>query len=69
MRHLTSVHLTGASMLVIALSAMGIGASAQEVVLPKPQPPFQGVIGRTVKDLSLISRKASKRRKELRTSF
>ena len=50
MRHLTSVHLTGASMLVIALSAMGIGASAQEVVLPKPQPPFQGVIGRTVKD-------------------
>jgi arylsulfatase len=29
---------------------MGIGASAQEVVLPKPQPPFQGAIGRTVKD-------------------
>jgi arylsulfatase A-like enzyme len=50
MGHLTFVHLTGVSMLVIALSAMGIGASAQEVVLPKPQPPFQGVIGRTVKD-------------------
>jgi len=27
-----------------------VGASAQEVVLPKPQPPFQGVIERTAKD-------------------
>jgi arylsulfatase A-like enzyme len=50
MRQLCSAHLTGVSILALALSVLGVGASAQDVVLPKPQPPFQGVIGRTVRD-------------------
>jgi arylsulfatase len=37
--------------LAICLLALStVGAFAQEVVLPKPQPPFQGRIGRTVQD-------------------
>jgi len=32
------------------LGLIAAGASAQESVLPKPEPPFQGKIGRTVKD-------------------
>ena len=38
---------------ILSISLLGfnaVGASAQEVVLPKPQPPFKGKIGRTVKD-------------------
>jgi Sulfatase len=50
MRQLCFAHLTGVSIFALLLSVIGIGASAQDVVLPKPQPPFQGVIGRTVKD-------------------
>jgi len=45
MKHLVSTIL---SMSILTFGAMG--ASAQEVVLPKPEPPFQGKIGRTVKD-------------------
>jgi arylsulfatase A-like enzyme len=50
MRHLSSLQLAVPTIFVLVLSAMGIGASAQEVVLPKPAPPFQGEIGRTAKD-------------------
>ena len=45
MKHLASTFL---SISILAFGA--IGASAQEVVLPKPESPFQGKIGRTVKD-------------------
>src|SRR5262245_10687814 len=48
MKHLHSLQLAILSISLLALSA--VGASAQEVVLPKPQPPFQGKIGRTVND-------------------
>ena len=48
MRHLGSARLTVVSIFVLALSA--IGASAQEGVLPKPLPPFEGKIERTAKD-------------------
>jgi hypothetical protein len=50
MRHFSSLQLAVPTIFVLVLSAMGIGASAQEVVLPKPAPPFQGEIGRTAKD-------------------
>lgn len=50
MRHLSSPQLAVPTIFVLILGAMGIGASAQEVVLPKPAPPFQGEIGRTAKD-------------------
>src|SRR5215470_11312738 len=48
MEHLRSLQLAILSISLLTLSAMA--ASAQEVVLPKPQPPFQGKIERTVKD-------------------
>jgi arylsulfatase len=35
---------------LILVSALGLGAYAQGKVLPKPEAPFQGKIGRTVKD-------------------
>ena len=50
MRHFVFPRLTVFSTFVLAFSAMGVGASAQESVLPKPQTPFQGKIERTVKD-------------------
>ena len=48
MKHLGTLQLAILSISLVAFSA--IGARAQEVVLPKPEPPFQGKIGRTVKD-------------------
>ena len=36
-----------ASLFVLLFCAIGIRASAQDSVLPRPQPPFQGKIGRT----------------------
>src|SRR5262249_16584649 len=48
MKHAQAIQLAILSIFVVAFSA--IGARAQEVVLPKPEPPFQGKIGRTVKD-------------------
>ena len=35
---------------VLGFGATGIRASAQDSMLPRPQPPFQGKIGRTVPD-------------------
>src|SRR5471030_3313921 len=48
MDHLGSLQSAVLSVSLLVLGALG--ASAQEVVLPKPQPPFQGVIGGTAKD-------------------
>ena len=48
MRHLRSLKLSLLSVCLLAFGA--VAASAQEAVLPKPEPPFQGKIGRTVKD-------------------
>jgi arylsulfatase A-like enzyme len=48
MRHLCSLRQAVLSMFLLALGVMV--ASAQESVLPKPEPPFQGKIGRTVQD-------------------
>ena len=48
MKYLSSLRLATFSMSLFALGA--VFASAQEAVLPKPEPPFQGTIGRTVKD-------------------
>ena len=48
MKHLGTLRLAILSISVLALGAEG--APAQEVVLPNPQPPFQGKIGRTVTD-------------------
>jgi arylsulfatase A-like enzyme len=48
MRHLGSLRLAILSMLLLTLGV--IAAVAQESVLPKPEPPFRGVIGRTVRD-------------------
>src|SRR5262252_7756184 len=47
MKHLGPLQLAILSMSLLALGARG--ASAKKV-LPKPQPPFQGKIGRTAKD-------------------
>jgi arylsulfatase len=47
-RHLGPLNLSILSVFLLALGA--VTASAQEAVLPKPEPPFQGKIGRTVKD-------------------
>src|SRR5450631_2510620 len=49
MRPLGSLQLAVPTIFVLVLSSMGI-SSAQEVVLPKPERPFQGEIGRTAKD-------------------
>src|SRR5262245_53826782 len=48
MKHAQAIQLAILSISLVAFGA--IGARAQEVVLPKPEPPFQGKIGRTVKD-------------------
>src|SRR5262249_55905800 len=48
MKHAQAIQLAILSISLVAFSA--IGARAQEVVLPKPEPPFQGKIGRTVND-------------------
>ena len=48
MKHPQAIQLAILSISLIAFSALS--ARAQEVVLPKPEPPFQGKIGRTVKD-------------------
>src|SRR5262249_48776398 len=45
MKHIVSTFL---SISILAFGA--IGATAQEVGLPKLKPPFQGKIGRTVRD-------------------
>jgi len=49
MRRHVFVHLVALAISAFILSAVGMGASAQSV-LPQPQPPFQGKIGRTAKD-------------------
>ena len=46
MKYLRSLRLSILSLIALG----GVYASAQEVVLPKPESPFQGKIGRTVKD-------------------
>ena len=48
MEHLRSFQMAVLSISLLALSA--VGAFAQDVVLPKPHPSFQGKIGRTVQD-------------------
>ena len=48
MKHPQAIQLAILSISLIAFSALS--ARAQEVVLPKPEPPFHGKIGRTVKD-------------------
>jgi arylsulfatase A-like enzyme len=48
MNLLGSLRLAMLSVLILAFGALS--ASAQDSVLPKPEPPFQGKIGRTVKD-------------------
>jgi arylsulfatase len=48
MSHLGSLRLAILSLSLLALSAAP--APAQESVLPKPEAPFQGKVGRTVKD-------------------
>jgi hypothetical protein len=48
MSHLGSLRLALLSLSLLALSAAP--APAQESVLPKPEAPFQGKIGRTVKE-------------------
>src|SRR5215468_1230796 len=51
MKHARAARLAPLSTFLLALLiAVGATASAQESVLPKPEPPFQGKIGRTVKD-------------------
>jgi len=50
MKHARAIRLALLSTFLLALIAVGASASAQESVLPKPEPPFQGKIGRTVKD-------------------
>ena len=50
MRYLGSLRLAILSLSLLALSAAP--APAQELVLPKPEAPFQGKIGRTVKFLT-----------------
>ena len=51
MTYARAIRLTPLSTFLLALIAVvGASASAQESVLPKPEPPFQGKIGRTVKD-------------------
>jgi arylsulfatase A-like enzyme len=50
MKQVGTLQLPAVSVFVLSLCAMAVGAFAQETVLPKPQPPFQGVIGRTAKD-------------------
>ena len=69
MRHLSSLQLAVPTIFVLVLSAMGIGASAQEVVLPKLRLLFKAKSDAPLKIRSLISRRASRRRKVLRTSF
>ena len=48
MKHPQAIQLAILSITLVAFSAISV--PAQEVVLPKPEPPFQGKIGRTVKD-------------------
>src|SRR5215472_1272604 len=48
MKHTSSTQVASMSICVLALSALG--APAQKEVLPKPEPPFKGKIGRTAKD-------------------
>src|SRR6516164_3161793 len=48
MKDLGSFRLVILSVSLLAFGA--VAASAQDVVLPKPEPSFQGKIGRTVKD-------------------
>ena len=48
MKHPQAIQLAILSISLVAFSALS--ARAQEVVLPKPEPPFHGKIGRTVKD-------------------
>src|SRR5262249_22589719 len=48
MKHAQAIQLAILSIFLVAFNA--IGARAQEAVLPKPESPFQGKIGRTVKD-------------------
>jgi arylsulfatase len=50
MKHARAIRLALLSTFLLALIAVGASASAQESVLPKPESPFQGKIGRTVKD-------------------
>ena len=49
MRRLGSIQLAAVALFGLVLVTIGSGASAQ-VILPKPETPFQGKIGRTVKD-------------------
>ena len=49
MKHAGCPQLTVPTVFALVLSMMGTGAAAQ-VVLPKPEPPSQGEIGRTAKD-------------------
>ena len=48
MKHPQAIQLAILSITLVAFSAISV--PAQEVVLPKPEPPFHGKIGRTVKD-------------------
>jgi len=48
MKHTSSTQVASMSICVLALSALG--APAQKEVLPKPEAPFKGKIGRTAKD-------------------
>ena len=48
MKHVGSLRLATLSISLLALNALA--AAAQKSVLPKPQPPFKGKIGRTSKD-------------------
>src|SRR5262245_24452363 len=51
MRHHSLIYLPSLSFIfVLLLAAMGHAASAQDTVLPKPETPFEGKIGRTLKD-------------------
>jgi arylsulfatase len=51
MRRGSFIHLPALAFLFLLIcDPLGHGAFAQDSVLPKPEPPFQGKIGRTVKD-------------------